>query len=137
MRGTVKRNVENNGIVSVTLTVGFEHVVLAATARITDARSTTNLDDVTAELVMGVNTSLAGSDMLMAGTTSVQSGNPGVMLTLSDDASALMLEATTFDSSTLSDSTLVLELAEMTLEMFDNVELNAVSFTSGKGVRHL
>lgn len=114
-------------------TVGFEHVVLAATTRITDDPATANLDDVTAELVMGVNASLTGSDMLMAGTTLEQSGNTGVTLTLSDDASVLMLEATTFDSLTLSGSTLVLELAGMTLEMFDNAELIAVSFTSGTG----
>lgn len=113
-------------------TVGFEHVVLAATTRITDDPATANLDDVTAELVMGVNTSLTGSDMLLAGTSLEQSGNPGVTLTLSDDASVLLLESTTFDSLTLSGSSLVLELAGMTLEMFDNAELIAVSFTSGK-----
>lgn len=112
-------------------TVGFEHVVLAATTRITDDPATANLDDVTAELVMGVNTSLTGSDLLLAGTSLEQSGNPGVTLTLSADASVLMLEATTFDSLTLSGSSLVLELAGMTLEMFDNAELIAVSFTSG------
>lgn len=112
-------------------TVGFEHVVLAATTRITDDPATANLDDVTAELVMGVNTSLTGSDLLLAGTSLAQSGNTGVTLTLSSDASVLMLEATTFDSLTLSGSTLVLELEGMTLEMFDNAELIAVSFTSG------
>lgn len=80
---------------------------------------------------MGVNASLTGSDMLLAGTTLEQSGNTGGTLTLSADASVLMLEATTFDSLTLSGSTLVLELAGMTLEMFDNAELIAVSFTSG------
>lgn len=111
----------------------LRHLVLGATTRITDDPATAKLDDVTAELVMGVNTSLTGSDMLMAGTTLEQSGNPGVTLTLSDDSSVLMLEATTFDSLTLSGSTLVLELAGMTLEMFDNAELIAVSFTSGKG----
>lgn len=110
----------------------LQYLVLSATTRITDDPATAKLDDVTAELVMGVNTSLTGSDLLLAGATLEQSGNTGVTFTLSDDASVLMLESTTFDSLTLSGSTLVLELAGMTLEMFDNAELIAVSFTSGK-----
>ncbi|MCQ2363963.1 MAG: hypothetical protein MJ051_00210 [Akkermansia sp.] len=112
-------------------TVGFEHVVLAATTRITDDPATANLDDVTAELVMGGNASLTGSDLLLAGTTLAQSGNTGVTLTLSDDASVLMLEATTFDSVTLTGSSLVLELAGMDVEIYNGAEWIAVSFTSG------
>lgn len=109
-----------------------QNLVLVESFLTSRAPVTAVLDDVTAELIMDVNTMWNGSVQLLSGTTLAQSGNSGVTLTLSDDASVLMLEATTFDSLTLSGSTLVLELAGMTLEMFDNAELIAVSFTNGK-----
>lgn len=106
----------------------LQHLVLGATTRITDAPATLQLDDVTAELVMGVNASLTGSDMLMAGTMLTAGGRT---LTLEENTGVVMLESTLFDSVTLRGDTLVLELAGMTLEMLNGAEYIAVSFTSG------
>lgn len=106
----------------------LQHLVLGAMTRITDAPATLQLDDVTAELVMGVNASLTGSDMLMAGTMLTAGGRT---LTLEENTGVVMLESTLFDSVTLRGDTLVLELAGMTLEMLNGAEYIAVSFTSG------
>lgn len=116
-------------------TVTFSHVSLAAGSRITDDPATLALDDVTAELKLGVNTAVVSVDeVLQAGSTLVQNGNETMSLTLAQDAVVMQLEATTFDSVTLTGDSLVLQLSGVETEFFNGADYIAVSFTSGTGL---
>lgn len=116
-------------------TVTFSHVSLAAGSRITDDPATLALDDVTAELQLGVNAAVVSVDeVLRAGSTLVQNGNETMSLTLAQDAVVVQLEATTFDSVTLTGASLVLQLSGVETEFFNGADYIAVTFTSGTGL---
>lgn len=126
--------VENSAIDLVEgCTVHFENVVLTSSARITDDPAIVLLDNVAAELVMGGNTSLSGSEELLAGTSLVQGGNPDVILTLTDNQSVLLLEVDTFDTVTLSGHSLFLELTDVPEALLSGSDYIGISFTSGTG----
>lgn len=113
-------------------TVNFSHVVLAATARLTDEPATANLDDVTAELMMGVNTAKVAAGVLPAGAVLVQNGNTAQTLSPDAESTVVQLESTTFDSLTLAGSSLVLELRGLEADLYHGEDYIALSFTSGK-----
>lgn len=113
-------------------TVNFTNVVLSADARITDDPATANLNNVYAELVLGVNTEQTDRGTLSTGSVLTQTGNTGETLTLTGDSPVLMLEATTFDSLTLTGTSLTLSLSGMTQEEFDAASIIGIAFTSGK-----
>lgn len=113
-------------------TVNFSQVVLAATARLTDEPATAVMDEVTAELMMGVNTSKMADGVLPVGALLVQNGNTAQTLSPEAEATVVQLEATTFDSLTLTGSSLVLELRGLETELYNGADYIALSFTSGK-----
>lgn len=113
-------------------TVNFTNVVLSADARITDDPATANLNNVYAELVLGVNTEQTDRGTLSTGSVLTQTGNTGETLTLTGDSPVLMLEATTFDSLTLTGTSLTLCLSGMTQEEFEAASIIGIAFTSGK-----
>lgn len=116
-------------------TVTFSHVALAAGSRITDDPATLVLDNVTAELELGVNVAVVTTDdVLQAGSTLVQNGKEQVSFTLAQDAVVVQLASTTFDSVTLTGDSLVLQLSGVETEFFNGADYVAVSFTSGTGL---
>lgn len=111
------------------------HLVLKSTTHITDAPATLALEDVTAELALDLNTAVLSVDeVLQAGSTLVQNGNETMSLTLAQDAVVVQLEATTFDSVTLTGASLVLQLSGVETEFFNGADYIAVTFTSGTGL---
>lgn len=107
------------------------HLVLGATTRITDVPATALLHDVTAELTADVNTTLMGETVLSSGVTLVQNDNAAVTLTLSADAKVALVEATTFDTVTLSGESLVLNFSGFDVVLFGPSEFIGLSFTGG------
>lgn len=109
----------------------LQHLVLSATTRITDDPATLQLDDVAAELTADVNTTLMGETVLSPGVTLVQNDNAAVTLTLSADAKVALVEATTFDTVTLSGESLVLNFSGFDVVLFGPSEFIGLSFTGG------
>lgn len=108
----------------------MQHLVLSAITHVVADPATLKIADVTAELMLGVNATLTGNDTLFAGTRLTDGKRA---YTLSEDATVMQLEAATFDSVTLTGSSLVLDLAGMEVDIFDGADYIAVSFTNGIG----